>query len=188
MIDFDEPDWSLLTHFDYFGLVTMAGFLGALEYALEEGPSKDWFESGPVTTAIVISAVERRRVLLRMFTAKQPIVDLTAFRDRNFWTGTMFGFVLGIGLYGLTYIYPVYLAVVRGYSSLMIGKTMFVTGAAMFLTAPFAGRLMTKVDARVMIAIGFILFRGRDLPGVVRHGRLGLLGAPVAADFPRASG
>ena len=40
----------------------------------------------------------------------------------------MFGFVLGIGLYGLTYIYPVYLAVVRGYSSLMIGKTMFVTG------------------------------------------------------------
>jgi DHA2 family multidrug resistance protein len=158
LIDFDEPDWSLLTHFDYFGLLTMAGFLGALEYALEEGPSKDWFESVPVTTAIVISATSAVLFFWRMFTAKQPIVDLTAFRDRNFWTGTMFGFVLGIGLYGLTYIYPVYLAVVRGYSSLMIGKTMFVTGAAMFLTAPFAGRLMTKVDARVMIAIGFILF------------------------------
>ena len=45
LIDFDEPDYSLLTHFDYVGLLTMAGFLGALEYALEEGPSKDWFES-----------------------------------------------------------------------------------------------------------------------------------------------
>ena len=64
LIDFDEPDWSLLTHFDYFGLVTMAGFLGALEYALEEGPSKDWFESGPVTAAIVISATSAVAVLL----------------------------------------------------------------------------------------------------------------------------
>ena len=158
LIDFDEPDWSLFSHFDYFGLVTMAGFLGALEYALEEGPSKDWFESGPVTAAIVISATSAVLFFWRALTAKQPIVDLTAFRDRNFWTGTMFGFVLGIGLYGLTYIYPVYLAVVRGYSSLMIGKTMFVTGFCMFLTAPLAGRLMTRVDPRVMIAIGFTCF------------------------------
>jgi MFS transporter, DHA2 family, multidrug resistance protein len=158
LIDFDEPDWSLLTHFDYLGLLTMAGFLGALEYALEEGPSKDWFESGPVTIAIVVSAVSAVLFFWRAFTARQPIVDLTAFRDRNFWTGTMFGFVLGIGLYGLTYIYPVYLAVVRGYSSLMIGKTMFVTGVCMFLTAPLAGRLMTRVDPRLMIAFGFVCF------------------------------
>ncbi len=158
LIDFDEPDYSLLTHFDYVGLLTMAGFLGALEYALEEGPSKDWFESTPVTIAIVISAVSCVAFFWRMATARQPIVDLTAFRDRNFWTGSMFAFVLGIGLYGLTYIYPVYLAVVRGYSSLMIGKTMFVTGLCMFLTAPLAGRLMTRVDPRLMIAAGFIMF------------------------------
>jgi MFS transporter, DHA2 family, multidrug resistance protein len=158
LIDFDEPDWSLLTHFDYFGLATMAGFLGAAEYALEEGPSKDWFESEPVTIAIVVSAVSGVLFFWRVLTARQPIVDLSCFRDRNFWTGTLLGFVLGIGLYGLTYIYPVYLAVVRGYSSLMIGETMFVTGACQFLTAPFAGRLMTKVDPRFMIATGFALF------------------------------
>jgi len=158
LIDFDEPDWSLLTHFDYFGLATMAGFLGALEYALEEGPSKDWFESTPVSLAIAVSAICAVLFFWRMFTARQPIVDLRTFRDRNFATGTIFGFVLGIGLYGLTYIYPVYLAVVRGYSSLMIGKTMFVTGLCMFFTAPLAGRLMTKIDPRIMIAAGFILF------------------------------
>ncbi len=158
LIDFDEPDHSLLANFDWTGLITMAGFLGAMEYALEEGPSKDWFESQPVTIAIVVSAVSGVVFFWRVLTAYQPIVDLTAFRDRNFWTGTMFAFVLGIGLYGLTYIYPVYLAVVRGYSSLMIGKTMFVTGACMFLTAPLAGRLMTRVDPRIMIAVGFIFF------------------------------
>ena len=158
LIDFDEPDYSLLTHFDYVGLLTMAGFLGAMEYALEEGPSKDWFESQPVTIAIVVSVACGVAFFWRMATARQPIVDLTAFRDRNFWTGSMFAFVLGIGLYGLTYIYPVYLAVVRGYSSLMIGKTMFVTGLCMFMTAPLAGRLMTRVDPRIMIAIGFVGF------------------------------
>ena len=158
LIDFDKPDSTLLKRFDWLGLAGMAGFLGALEYALEEGPSKDWFESTPVTLAIVFSGFSAIVFFWRAFRAPQPIVDLTAFNDRNFWTGSLFSFVMGIGLYGLTYIYPVYLATVRGYSSLMIGKTMFVTGVCMFIMAPISGRLMGKVDPRLMIAVGFAGF------------------------------
>ncbi len=158
LIDFDKPDWSLLPKFDWTGLIAMAGFLGALEYALEEGPSKDWFESEPVTMAIVVSSVSAVLFFWRAFTAAQPIVDLTAFRDRNFWTGCLLSGIMGVGLYGLTYIYPVYLAAVRGYTPLMIGETMFITGLCQFLTAPISGRLMTKVDPRAMIAIGFAGF------------------------------
>src|SRR5208282_2607564 len=145
LIDFDKPDLKLLKNFDWTGLMAMAAFLGALEYALEEGPSKDWLESGPVTTALVISGLGAIVFFWRAFTARQPIVDLTAFADRNFWTGTALAFVLGIGLYGLTYIYPVYLAAVRGYSALMIGETMAITGVCMFIMAPISGRLMGKV-------------------------------------------
>ena len=65
---------------------------------------------------------------------------------------------MGIGLYGLTYLYPIYLARVRGYSSLQIGETMFVTGACMFLMAPVAGILSRKLDLRVMMGIGFLFF------------------------------
>ncbi len=53
---------------------------------------------------------------------------------------------MGVGLYGLTYLYPVYLARVRGYSALMIGETMFVTGLCMFFMAPVAGRLVRVLD------------------------------------------
>jgi DHA2 family multidrug resistance protein len=106
----------------------------------------------------VISVVGGLVFFWRAFTARQPIVDLSAFRDRNFWTGSLFSFVMGIGLYGLTYIYPVYLASVRGYSPLMIGETMFVTGVCMFICAPISGRLMTAVDPRIMIAVGFAGF------------------------------
>src|SRR5208282_400182 len=158
LIDFDEPDLKLLKNFDWTGLVAMAAFLGALEYALEEGPSKDWLENGPVTIALVVSGLGAVVFFWRAFTARQPIVDLTAFADRNFWTGSSLAFILGIGLYGLTYIYPVYLAAVRGYSALMIGDTMFVTGVCMFVMAPISGRLMGKVDPRLMIAVGFVGF------------------------------
>jgi DHA2 family multidrug resistance protein len=70
----------------------------------------------------------------------------------------MFSFVLGIGLYGLTYLYPVYLAQVRGYNSLMIGETMFVSGITMFVSAPVVGRLVARFDPRFVLMAGFLLF------------------------------
>jgi MFS transporter, DHA2 family, multidrug resistance protein len=70
----------------------------------------------------------------------------------------MFSFVLGIGLYGLTYLYPVYLSEIRGYDAMMTGKVMFISGAAMFLSAPLVGRLMAKIDPRTMLALGFVIF------------------------------
>ena len=60
LIDFDKPDLSLLEKFDWWGLASMAGFLGALEYALEEGPSKDWLQNEPVKFAVFILGGERR--------------------------------------------------------------------------------------------------------------------------------
>ncbi len=158
LIDFDEPDFSLFQDFDWVGLLTMAGFLGALEYVLEEGPRNDWFGDDAVLAMAWVSGLSAIAFFARALTARQPIVDLRAFSDRNFAIGSMFSFVLGIGLYGLTYLYPVYLGQIRGYDALMIGETMFVSGLAMFLTAPIAGRLSSKVDSRFILMAGFISF------------------------------
>jgi DHA2 family multidrug resistance protein len=158
LIDFDAPEWSLLRSFDWVGFLAMAGFLGALEYVLEEGPRNDWFGDDTVLLMAWVSGLSAILFFARVLTASQPIVDLRAFSDRNFGLGSLFSFVVGIGLYGLTYLYPVYLAQIRGYNALMIGETMFVSGIAMFLTAPIAGRLMTKVDPRFMLVAGFLFF------------------------------
>ncbi|HEY7084442.1 MAG TPA: DHA2 family efflux MFS transporter permease subunit [Hyphomicrobiaceae bacterium] len=158
LIDFDQPDWSLLRNFDWIGLLSMAGFLGALEYVLEEGPRNDWFGDDTVLLMAWVSGLSAIAFFLRAVTARHPIVDLRAFSDRNFGLGSLFSFVLGIGLYGLTYLYPVYLAQVRGYDALMIGETMFVSGVFMFLTAPVAGRLSTTLDPRFMLIAGFLSF------------------------------
>jgi DHA2 family multidrug resistance protein len=158
LIDFDEPDHSLLQNFDWWGLLSMAGFLGALEYVLEEGPRYDWFDDGTITLLAIVSAVSALVFFVRVLTARVPIVDLHAFANRNFAVGSLFSFVLGIGLYGLTYVYPVYLAEIRGYDARMIGNTMFVSGIAMFLCAPIAGQLSQKFDPRYVLMTGFLLF------------------------------
>lgn len=155
LIDFDEPDFSLFKVFDWWGLAAMAAFLGCMEYVLEEGPSKDWLQDERIAILTGIMVIGGIVFFFRALTRANPIVDLKAFANRNFAFGSAFSFCLGIGLYGLTYLYPVYLARIRGFSALQIGETMFVSGVAMLLTAPFAGRLSTKLDPRVMMGIGF---------------------------------
>jgi DHA2 family multidrug resistance protein len=158
LIDFDKPDYGLFENFDWAGLISMAGFLGALEYVLEEGPRNDWFGDDSIVLLAWVSGLSALLFFYRAFTARQPIVDLKAFSDRNFALGSLFSFVLGIGLYGLTFIYPLYLAQIRGFDALMIGETMFVSGLAMFMTAPVAGRLSGKLDPRIMLTLGFLFF------------------------------
>jgi DHA2 family multidrug resistance protein len=158
LIDFDKPNWGLFKTFDWWGLAGMAALLGGLEYVLEEGPAKDWFQDEAILWCAVLSLVGSFIFFYRAFTAATPIVDLKAFSNRNFASGCLASFTIGIGLYGLTYLYPVFLARVRGYTSLEIGETMFLTGVAMFFTAPFAGRLSAKLDPRIMLAIGIFGF------------------------------
>ncbi|NVP57330.1 DHA2 family efflux MFS transporter permease subunit [Rhizobium rhizolycopersici] len=157
-IDFDKPEMSLLKKFDWMGLAAMAVFLGSLEYVLEEGNANDWFNDDHIVMGAIACAIGAAVFFFRAFRVEFPVVDLRAFADRNFAFGSMFSFIMGIGLYGLTYLYPVYLGRIRGYDSLMIGETMFVSGLAMFFTAPVAGILSNKLDPRVMMSIGFLSF------------------------------
>jgi DHA2 family multidrug resistance protein len=158
LVDFDQPNFALLDRFDWWGLIAMAGFLGSLEYVLEEGPQYEWLQDTSVAICAAICAVSAIAFFARVLTAEEPIVDIRAFNDRNFGIGCLISFCVGIGLYGLTYIYPRYLAEVRGYSALMIGETMFVSGVTMFITAPIVGKLMQKVDMRLIIAAGLLIF------------------------------
>jgi DHA2 family multidrug resistance protein len=158
LVDFDEPHFELLDHFDWWGLLFMAGFLGSLEYVLEEGPQYEWLQDTSVAVCAAIGFVSGIAFFWRVLTATEPIVDIRTFADRNFGIGCLISFCVGIGLYGMTYIYPRYLAEVRGYSALMIGETVFVSGVTKFFTAPLVGRLMAKYDLRYIIAAGLIIF------------------------------
>ena len=126
---------------------------------LEEGNSNDWFNDEHHRHRRGRLGDRRVVFFYRAFTVGFPRSSISGPSPTGISAfGSLFSFVMGIGLYGLTYIYPLYLGRIRGYDSLMIGETMFVSGLAMFFTAPIAGRLSTKLDLRVMMAIGFASF------------------------------
>lgn len=157
-INFDEGDISLLQKLDWLGLASMALFLGSLEYVLEEGPQHDWLSDQTILIMTICMVVGAILFFYQAFTRKEPIVDLYAFSNLNFALGTFFSFSLGIGLYGLTFMYPLYLGHVLHYSSYDIGTTMFVSGVSMFIGAPLAAILSSKMDERYVMAIGFLGF------------------------------
>src|SRR5262244_2414823 len=157
-IDIDKPDFSLLRGFDLSGLVLMAIFLGCLQYALEEGPRWDWLDEKTIRAAVIVSAVAGSLFFWRVVSYRQPIVDLRAFLHRNFALGSFFTFMLGIGMYGTTYLVPLFLAQARGFSALQIGQTVLVVGLVQLIISPLNVYIARAMDLRLMLAIGLGMF------------------------------
>lgn len=158
LVDIDRPDLSLLARIDWTGIGLVALFLGTLEFVLEEGPSEDWFHSPLIVKLSLISLLSALAFFWHEWRTPHPVVDLRAFRDRNFTIGCLLSFIVGMGLFGSVYILPLFLASVRGYSAFDIGIVMMATGLFQFLSAPLAGALEKRLEPRLMAAIGFVLF------------------------------
>ena len=157
-IRIDKPDWSLLRYFDLCGLVLMALFLGCLEYALEEGPRWDWLADNTVRTAVIVSAIASGLFFWRVLTYHQPIVDLRTFTNRNFALGSFYTFIVGSGMYSTTYLIPLFLAQVRGFSAWQIGMTVVVAGLAQMALSPISTQVARRIDLRIMLGFGLFLF------------------------------
>ncbi len=153
-VHIDQPDWSLLRSIDFLGMAYMALFLGSLEFVLDEGPRKDWLADDWVRPMFVLMLVSGTLFFWRAFTIKNPVVDLRVYKNLNFASGSVVAFVVGVLLYGIVYLVPLFFGSVRGYNSLQIGHVMMLTGVAMFLSAPLAGQAQKRFDPRLMMAWG----------------------------------
>ena len=158
LIRIDKPNFAMLRKIDWSHFAAMAIFLGGLEYVLEEGPKHDWFGDPMILTAAWVSLVAFALFLERSFRSGGPVVVLTPMRKPTFVFACVFNLVIGFGLYSATYLIPLFLGRVRGFSSLDIGTTVFVTGIAQILSTIIAARLSQRVDPRKVIAVGLSLF------------------------------
>lgn len=155
--NFDKGDPSLSKGIDWWGLGLMTVFLLSMQYCLEEGNSEGWFDDPTILWLAVTAVLAGVAFIWRQLVYWQPIVSLAPFRDRNFSLGIIMTFVTGVSLFGGTFLMPIFLGQVRGFSSAEVGNTMLVTGATMFLSAPIAGRLVRFMDPRVAMILGFAL-------------------------------
>ena len=155
--NFDKGDPSLKVGFDWWGLSLMATFLMSLQFVLEEGSKNDWFADDMILLLAVVATITGPAFVWRSLAYRNPIVELRAFANRNFMVGVVMTFTVGAALFGGTFLLPLFLARVRDYSPAEVGTTMVVSGLAMFATAPLAGRLVRKVDMRILMFGGFMM-------------------------------
>jgi DHA2 family multidrug resistance protein len=154
----DEPDFSLLNLFDYAGLFLLALFLGSLEYVLEEGYRWNWLDDPTIRAWTWTAAISGVLFIWRCLTVPSPIVDLRLLTNRTFAVASLFIFIVGFGLFGGIYVLPLFLARVAGFEARQIGDAVFVAGLSQVAIAPLIARLSQKMDLRVMLVAGFVLF------------------------------
>lgn len=153
-VNHDKPEPGIFARTDWPGLLFMAAFLGGLTYTLDEGPRVDWFADQSVAICATLAVLGGALFFWRMFSTDHPIVDLHAFRNRNFAICCLISVVMGISIFTLNYLTPLFLGRVRGFDSLQIGEVLMIQGCAMFLAAPLVAKLSRLLDPRLVIALG----------------------------------
>src|SRR3984885_336743 len=129
---------------DIVSIGCMALALATLEIALKDAPQRGWL-SPVVCGLLIISVLSGAAFVRRSLARSKPFLQLRTLADPTFAIGCLLSFVLGIGLFGSTYMMPVFLAFVRDHSALEIGKIMLVTGVAQLATAPVAVALERRL-------------------------------------------
>jgi MFS transporter, DHA2 family, multidrug resistance protein len=155
-VDIDRSNWRCFRSVDLLALPLLAVFLGSLQLVLKEAPHRGW-GSGEALLLAGICFFSGGGVIWRSLHHPAPLIGLSVFCDRNFVVGCWFSFVLGVGLYGATFLLPVYLGLIRNYDALAIGEIMIVTGAAQLMMAPVATVLERRLPPRLLVAVGYAL-------------------------------
>jgi DHA2 family multidrug resistance protein len=140
---------------DYVGLGLIALGLGTLEVVLDTGQQKDWFASRTITLYAVVAAIALTTFVVWEWRHRHPIVEVRMFRDRNFAVSNLMMLVLGMALYGSTVLLPQYVQVLMGWSAQDAGMALSPGGVTVICLLPLVGRLVSRVDARYLIAFGF---------------------------------
>jgi DHA2 family multidrug resistance protein len=123
---------------------------------LDKGQEDDWFSSHFIVTLAVLAIIGLGGLIIRELKAEHPIIDLSVFRYRSYAIGTFIMTVVGFVLYGSTVLLPLLMQELLGYTATHAGVTNLPRGMASFLFMPLVGYLTGKVDARKLLAAGFL--------------------------------
>ncbi|MEA2172447.1 MAG: transporter, family, multidrug resistance protein [Blastocatellia bacterium] len=140
---------------DYIGFGLMAVGLATLQLILDKGQEEDWFASNWIMLATVIAVAALISFIVWELRSKEPIVNLRVFTNRNFAVGTVLIASVGVVLYGTTALLPLFLQTLLGYPAVQSGMAVSPRGFGSIISMLIVGRLIGKVDGRLLIMFGF---------------------------------
>ena len=154
-----EPiDLKQLLHADWIGIAFMALGLGSLTIFLEEGNSKDWFDSNFIITFAALALLGILGWVATSVTRDEPFVNLRLYGERNFLVATVLSAITGMALYGSSFLLPLFLGQIANFTPMQIGQVIMWAGFPQMLVMPFAAILSSKIDNRILCSFGLGLF------------------------------
>ncbi|MDB6088138.1 MAG: EmrB/QacA family drug resistance transporter [Gammaproteobacteria bacterium] len=139
---------------DWMGFGTLSLAIGAFQVMLDRGEELDWFSSGEIVIEAIIAAGAFYLFMAHTFTAREPFVRPSLFRDRNFTAGVLFVFVVGLTYFASLALQPPYLQELMGYPIVTAGLAMGPRGIGTMAAMALVGKLIGRVDTRLLLAIG----------------------------------
>jgi DHA2 family multidrug resistance protein len=144
---------------DWWGIALLAVAVGSLQTVLEKGESEDWFEANYIIILSIAAFLGTLLFIWRESSTDHPIVNFKILRHRSFSIGMFTSFVLGFGLYGTVFVFPIFCQNLLGFSSQQSGELMVPGGLVTIAMMPFIGMMLKKgIPAQFMATLGMILF------------------------------
>ncbi len=146
--------------FDFVGFISVIVFLPVLLYALTEGNSasnSEGWGAPYILACFAISGVSLAVFITRELTCKHPLIELRLLWDRNFGMANLFMMIFGLGMFGSTFLLPLYLQNSMGYTALQSGAVFLPVGIIQGLMSPLVGFFSDKTNPKIPLFAGIIL-------------------------------
>ncbi|RWY48590.1 DHA2 family efflux MFS transporter permease subunit [Mucilaginibacter gilvus] len=144
---------------DWWGIGLLALAVGSLQTILEKGESEDWFATTYIVILTVTAVLGTLLFIWREMSTDHPIVNFSIMRHRSFSVGMFTSFILGFGLYGSVFVFPVFCQNLLGFNAQQTGELLFPGGLCTIFMMPFIGKMLNKgIPAQFMATAGMFLF------------------------------
>jgi DHA2 family multidrug resistance protein len=143
---------------DWFGLGLLSAGLASLQYVLERGQHDDWYSSGTIWILTIVSIAGITWFIVKALRDRHPLVDLNVFRFRTFTIGNIIGAISGFGLFGTSLVLPLFFQTVLGFTAFDTGMALLPGAIATAISMLVVGRLTTRIDPRILVGFGMIVF------------------------------
>jgi DHA2 family multidrug resistance protein len=142
---------------DYVGIALLVLGVGALQVMLDKGQQDDWFDSHFIVALAAIAAVCLLGLVVWEWFRQDPVIDVRLFRNINFLSANVLMFMAGVVLFSSLVMLPQFLQTLLGYSATAAGLVLSTSGLVLLVELPIVGQLSTRIQARHLVAVGWLL-------------------------------
>lgn len=153
----ERPRLDLIGEADWLGVFGLILGLGGLTVVLEEGEREQWFASTHIVWLTVMAIVGFTMLIWGQIRAERPVIRLRLLLDPQFGSVFVMAMLIGIVIYGTSYVIPQFLSSIAHYNALQSGKIVLLSGLPMIMLMPVMPWIIRNIPIHAAVLLGLFL-------------------------------